>query len=203
MCEWHFLSFTVRMSDSTASIPSSVSLRLTTRSIDALPGFAANVVNKYFDGALRSVQCGAKQLQCTIRLRSKLRRTCETTALIASFTRRTRGSFQLFARSSATQLTLHQYLDCPSEWIWPNVATNGSIPQQLHCPNASSIAALQAAIMRGDITWHAYPFNGESELLDPSLFGFGFDLTHSLVRISLFRLCIPLSTSGRAIRLQA
>ena len=28
----------------------------------------------------------------------------------------------------------------------------------LHCPNASALAAFKAAIQRGDITWHAFPF---------------------------------------------
>lgn len=37
------------------------------------------------------------------------------------------------------------------------------------------------AINRGDIAWHAFPFNGEAELLDPSLFAQGFSIAHDLV----------------------
>ena len=36
----------------------------------------------------------------------------------------------------------------------------------LHCPNASSVAAFEAAVRRGDIWWHAFPHNAELAAAD-------------------------------------
>ena len=33
---------------------------------------------------------------------------------------------------------------------------------------------------RGDIVWHAFPFNSEMEVYDPVLIDGGFELTHAL-----------------------
>lgn len=39
-----------------------------------------------------------------------------------------------------------------------------SFPSDVVCPNATAIAAFEAAVRRGDITWHAFPFNAELEV---------------------------------------
>jgi hypothetical protein len=62
------------------------------------------------------------------------------------------------------------FLDCP-----PSFAKQGVI-----CPNATEIANFKEAAGKGWITWHAFPFNGEPELMDPSLFSFGISMTHGL-----------------------
>ena len=62
---------------------------------------------------------------------------------------------------------VYLYLNCP-----PNMG--------IHCPNASSLAIFQKAISAGVIVWHAFPFNGQAEIMDESLFEFGISLTHSL-----------------------
>ena len=49
--------------------------------------------------------------------------------------------------------------------------------QLLRCPNASALAAFEAAARRGDIGWHAMPFNAEPEVLDASLFRAAMNLT--------------------------
>jgi hypothetical protein len=63
------------------------------------------------------------------------------------------------------------YLDCPSDSQW------GSL---LHCPNATAVAAFRAAVLRGDIAWHAFPFNTEPELYDPSLFASALQIAQQL-----------------------
>lgn len=59
------------------------------------------------------------------------------------------------------------FLDCPSG-------------MGLHCPNASYVEDFKAAVERGDITYHAFPFNAELEMMDPHQVGFGVQLTHDL-----------------------
>jgi hypothetical protein len=61
------------------------------------------------------------------------------------------------------------YLDCP-----PNML--------LACPSAADRAAFIAAAQRGDITWHAFPFNSELEFGDAAMINFGLQLTHDLDR---------------------
>ena len=44
-------------------------------------------------------------------------------------------------------------------------------PSDLQCPNATQLSDFEAAARRGDITWHAFPFNAEPEMIsDPFLF---------------------------------
>ncbi len=70
--------------------------------------------------------------------------------------------------------TTHPYL----VWLYLNCSR---VPQLgLHCPNASQVAAFNAAVERGDIAWHAFPFNAELEFYDRSMAEFGFILTHGL-----------------------
>ena len=60
------------------------------------------------------------------------------------------------------------YLDCP-----PNMG--------LHCPDDEAKDSFKNAVTRGDITWHAFPFNSEPEyLLRPLVVETGFNLTHRL-----------------------
>ena len=53
-------------------------------------------------------------------------------------------------------------------------------PNDLQCPNASSVAAFEAAVKRKDIVWHAFPFNAEPELFTPELFDAALNLTFEL-----------------------
>jgi hypothetical protein len=59
------------------------------------------------------------------------------------------------------------YLDCP-----PNMG--------FRCPTPEARAAFEAAIRRGDIQWHAFPFNTQAELMDASLARFALRLSHDL-----------------------
>jgi hypothetical protein len=59
------------------------------------------------------------------------------------------------------------YVDCP-----PNAG--------LPCPSAGQLANFTDAVARGYITWHAWPFNSELELCDPSMIEFGLNMTHEL-----------------------
>lgn len=52
-----------------------------------------------------------------------------------------------------------------------------SLPSDLRCPNATALAAFEAAVRRKDIGWHAFPFNGEPELFTPALFDSALNLT--------------------------
>jgi hypothetical protein len=53
-------------------------------------------------------------------------------------------------------------------------------PNDLQCPNASSLAAFEAAVKRKDIVWHAFPFNAEPEMYTPELFDAALNLTFEL-----------------------
>ncbi|KAL3138964.1 hypothetical protein ABBQ32_005773 [Trebouxia sp. C0010 RCD-2024] len=59
------------------------------------------------------------------------------------------------------------YLDCP-------------IGMNLQCPSQEEVEAFEAAVHRGDIYWHALPFNGQLEFFDVSLLEFAVQLTHEL-----------------------
>lgn len=50
-------------------------------------------------------------------------------------------------------------------------------PTDLVCPNASALASFEAAVRRGDITWHAFPHNAEPELYDREFFTRGLQIT--------------------------
>ena len=62
---------------------------------------------------------------------------------------------------------VYLYLNCP-----PNMG--------IHCPNASSVNRFLKAVSEGVIVWHAFPFNGQAEIMDETLFTFGIFLTHYL-----------------------
>jgi hypothetical protein len=48
---------------------------------------------------------------------------------------------------------------------------------QLVCPNATQLAAFDAAAKRGDITWHVFPFNAEPEVYNEYMFDASLNLT--------------------------
>ncbi len=62
---------------------------------------------------------------------------------------------------------LSLFLDCPRG-------------MGMSCPNAQDKADVRAAIHRGDITWHAMPFNLQFEMADPGLLGFAVDMVHEM-----------------------
>src|SRR3989338_5223711 len=64
------------------------------------------------------------------------------------------------------------YLECPLEYRL----------QGVQCPNASAVAAVKTGIEKGYITWYAYPFNVQAEMMDSSMFRFGVQLSHQLDR---------------------
>ena len=70
---------------------------------------------------------------------------------------------------------INLYLDCEAsgivEWASPNPldAPSPSAKPLLRCPNASATAAMRAAIMRGDIFFHAFPHNPSFGTLDLNL----------------------------------
>ena len=43
------------------------------------------------------------------------------------------------------------YVDCP-----PNLVLSGL---KVQCPTSTDLARFEAAVLRGDIVWHAGPFN--------------------------------------------
>ena len=67
------------------------------------------------------------------------------------------------------------FLDCANGGIaaWPGMPkppASDSMPL-LHCPNATTLAAFKAAMVRGDIFMHAFPHDGEASYYpDASLF---------------------------------
>ena len=86
--------------------------------------------------------------------------------LIANTLREYGGEERLVFTTHSYLVSL--YLDCP-----PNMG--------LHCPSEEATGRFKDAVNRGDITWHAFPFNGEPEyFLRPLMLEAGFNLTHRL-----------------------
>jgi len=52
-----------------------------------------------------------------------------------------------------------------------------AFPSDVTCPSDAALAVFEAAVRRGDISWHAFPFNGEPELFTPELFDAALNLT--------------------------
>lgn len=58
-----------------------------------------------------------------------------------------------------------------------NIGGGRGEPTDVVCPNASAVAAFDAAARRGDIGWHAFPFNAEAELMNPTMLDVGLNMT--------------------------
>lgn len=76
------------------------------------------------------------------------------------------------AQNSSYVYTTHAYLislflDCPRGL-------------RLHCPDEAARAAVIDGIVRGDIVWHAFPFNAQVEWAESSLFEFGVHMARTL-----------------------
>lgn len=65
---------------------------------------------------------------------------------------------------------ISMFLDCP-------------LGMGLHCPAAEAKEAVMAAIRAGTITWHAFPFNVEMEMMEPALVTAALDMTQALDRM--------------------
>lgn len=68
----------------------------------------------------------------------------------------------------------------PERFVW----TTGTwlIYEYLERASHAERARIEAAILAGDLTWHALPFTTHSELMDADLFRFGLSLVHELDR---------------------
>mmetsp|Transcript_43781 Transcript_43781/g.76864 ORF Transcript_43781/g.76864 Transcript_43781/m.76864 type:complete len:807 (+) Transcript_43781:83-2503(+) len=64
---------------------------------------------------------------------------------------------------------LDMYFDCP-----PGLG--------LHCPSSEDQQKVRTSIEKGDITWHAFPFDAQFEIMAPALIKAGLELTHALDR---------------------
>lgn len=64
-------------------------------------------------------------------------------------------------------------------WI-VSLYTNCPPNSGLNCPSPAALANFTEAVTKGYIHWHAFPFNAELELLDPSLLAFGVNMTNEL-----------------------
>ena len=76
--------------------------------------------------------------------------------------------------SSAQSWLVDAYRHCNAT----KINTRGpAFPSDVVCPNATAVAAFNEAVRRGDITYHAFPFNAEPELFTPELFDAALNLT--------------------------
>ena len=64
-----------------------------------------------------------------------------------------------------------------------NIEGRRGQPSDLVCPNRTALAAFDAAARRGDITWSAFPFNAEPEMLSATMFDAGLNLTFEQDRL--------------------
>lgn len=53
-------------------------------------------------------------------------------------------------------------------------------PSDIICPNATQVAAVDAAVRLGTITYHAFPFNAEPEMYNQALFDTALNMTFRL-----------------------
>lgn len=85
-----------------------------------------------------------------------------------------RRTFALSSVTSSLLISILRYRHCNESKVnrfGPSFATD------LHCPNATALAAFEAAVKRNDIGWHAFPHNAEPEMYDPSLFLASLNIT--------------------------
>ena len=76
------------------------------------------------------------------------------------------GGLQRLVFTTHTYL-VSLFLDCP-----PSMG--------LHCPSDGEKDAFLEAVRKGDISWHAFPFNAQPEVYDVAMAEFGFQMTHQL-----------------------
>lgn len=73
------------------------------------------------------------------------------------------------------------FLDCPKNYeasLLEGLLL--TFLQGVICPNATEVQWFQESVQKGWITWHAFPFNAEPELLNPEMLGLSLQLTHDL-----------------------
>lgn len=75
-------------------------------------------------------------------------------------------------RYMADSWVLDVFRRCPADF--PSVGPPFD-PTGLLCPNASVAASVAAAVKRGDIWVHAFPHNGQAELMDSTMFAAGIN----------------------------
>ncbi len=79
------------------------------------------------------------------------------------------------------------YLECPAG-------------MGLHYPSTFARQAFLDGIQRGDITWHAFPFNAQAEWSEPGLLRFGVELSQTLAaRFNITGVRIPSVVSQRDV----
>ena len=62
----------------------------------------------------------------------------------------------------------------------PSPPPPAPLPRALQCPSLEAVAEMKAALASGHVTYHAFPFNAEPELLSGELFEFGLGLGASI-----------------------
>ena len=84
--------------------------------------------------------------------------------------------------------TTHSYL----VWLYFNCPLGSG----LHCPSQTALDAFRTAVSKGDIVWHAFPFNAQPEVYDKSIFEFGFQFTANISEELGF---VPVAMSQRDV----
>ena len=77
-------------------------------------------------------------------------------------------------RYMADSWVLDVFRNCPHDF--PSVGSPWD-PTGLRCPNVSLKAAVTKAVQNGDIWVHAFPHNGQAELMDATMFEAGVNST--------------------------
>ena len=88
------------------------------------------------------------------------------------------ASYVFLTQSWLVQL----FLNC-NESTFPHLSSSSDQlwRDELDCPSPERIAAFEAAVRRGDISWHMAPFDAQPELLDAALFRWGLEnITHAM-----------------------
>ncbi len=72
--------------------------------------------------------------------------------------------------SSSRERALTNYVYSIIIFLFTGLLPKGKPIQPLHCPSEKDKEELIKAIKRGEISWHAFPFNSEPEFYDSSMF---------------------------------
>ena len=132
------------------------------------------VQSAHFDGGCKTFGCSAKLLpgepdRCAQRhvepfcyhiVNRWLDEYFLTAVSYANQTRHTSTPY----RHLAQPWLLSLFFDCPNAGMlsWPGSGWAANDVPTLHCPNASTIAEVKGALQRGDIVFHAFPFDAEA-----------------------------------------
>eukprot|EP01105_Mastigella_eilhardi_P016897 TRINITY_DN3872_c0_g1_i1.p1 TRINITY_DN3872_c0_g1~~TRINITY_DN3872_c0_g1_i1.p1 ORF type:complete len:728 (+),score=198.55 TRINITY_DN3872_c0_g1_i1:284-2467(+) len=75
---------------------------------------------------------------------------------------------------------------CEAPWLislYLDDCEHATVPGELHCPTEDAKNKFRSLIFAGNVTWPAFPFNAEPEIMDASMMGTALDLVQRLDKL--------------------